>query len=124
MKRQAFPRFYFLADDELLELLSRCRETNAVQPHLQKCFDAIHSLDFGDGPSSNTINAMVRGSRGGRILHLYTYTELILLQLGHPFPVLFVARCETQLPVHSIAARGRGFVLLSSNRPFTCLGRF
>ncbi|CAM9285972.1 unnamed protein product, partial [Ectocarpus sp. 6 AP-2014] len=68
VKRQAFPRFYFLADDELLELLSRCRDTNAVQPHLRKCFDAVHSLDFGDGPGSNTINAMV--SREGESLAL------------------------------------------------------
>lgn len=59
VKRQAFPRFYFLADDELLELLSRCRDTGAVQPNLRKCFDAIYSLDFGDGVGSNTINAMV-----------------------------------------------------------------
>lgn len=58
VKRQAFPRFYFLADDELLELLSRCRDTDAVQPHLRKCFDAVYSLDFGDGAGSNTINAM------------------------------------------------------------------
>ncbi|CAN0509547.1 unnamed protein product, partial [Ectocarpus sp. 12 AP-2014] len=68
VKRQAFPRFYFLADDELLELLSRCRDTIAVQPHLRKCFDAVHSLDFGDGPGSNTINAMV--SREGESLTL------------------------------------------------------
>ncbi len=61
VKRQAFPRFYFLADEELLDLLSRCRNTSAIQPHLQKCFDAVHSLDFGGGPGSNTINAMVRG---------------------------------------------------------------
>ena len=59
VKRRAFPRFYFLADDELLELLSRCRDRDAVQPHLRKCFDAVYSLDFGDGPGSNTINAMV-----------------------------------------------------------------
>lgn len=58
IKRQAFPRFYFLADDGLLELLSRCHDTTAVQPHLRKCFDAIHSIDFGDGVGSNTINAM------------------------------------------------------------------
>lgn len=57
VKRQAFPRFYFLADEELLELLSRCRDTAAVQPHLRKCFDAIHHLDFGE-EGSNTINAM------------------------------------------------------------------
>ena len=59
VKRQAFPRFFFLADEELLELLSRCRDTSAVQPHLRKCFDAVHSLDFEEGPGSNTINAMV-----------------------------------------------------------------
>lgn len=41
-----------------MELLSRCRDTAAVQPHLRKCFDAIHHLDFGDGAGSNTINAM------------------------------------------------------------------
>lgn len=59
MKRRAFPRFYFLADEELLELLSRCREAQAVQPHLPKCFDGLHSLKFGDGPSSTNIEAMV-----------------------------------------------------------------
>eukprot|EP00903_Cladosiphon_okamuranus_P017642 g16249.t1 len=68
VKRQAFPRFYFLADDELLDLLSRCRDTSAVQPHMRKCFDAVHSLDFGDGLSSNTINAMV--SREGEYVPL------------------------------------------------------
>lgn len=59
VKRQAFPRFYYLADDELLELISRCRDASAVQPHLRKCFDAVHSLEFGSGPGSNTIIAMV-----------------------------------------------------------------
>eukprot|EP00904_Undaria_pinnatifida_P005405 jgi/Undpi1/1995/HiC_scaffold_12.g05382.m1 len=68
VKRQAFPRFYFLADDELLELLSRCRDTDAVQPHLRKCFDGVYSLDFGSGAGSNTINAMV--SREGESVAL------------------------------------------------------
>ena len=38
--------------------------TQAVQPHMGKCFDGIRCLDFGDDPKSTDIYAMVSGTCG------------------------------------------------------------
>ena len=46
-KRNAFPRFFFISDDELLSVLGSSDPTT-VQEHMLKMFDNCAALKFGD----------------------------------------------------------------------------
>lgn len=56
-KRLCFPRFFFISDPVLLEILGQSSDPSSIQPHLLSLFDAVFSVDF-DEKKSDTITAM------------------------------------------------------------------
>ncbi|XP_039327853.2 dynein axonemal heavy chain 10 isoform X2 [Saimiri boliviensis] len=58
-KRNAFPRFFFISDDELLSILGSS-DPLCVQEHMIKMYDNIASLRFHDGDSGEKlVSAMI-----------------------------------------------------------------
>ncbi|KAG5500386.1 hypothetical protein JKF63_03478 [Porcisia hertigi] len=45
-KRQTFPRFYFLSDEELLEILSLAKEVRHIDANIAKLFEGIYRLQW------------------------------------------------------------------------------
>lgn len=43
-KRKIFPRFYFISNDDLLDILAKAKNPDLLQPHLKKCFDNVNRI--------------------------------------------------------------------------------
>jgi len=45
-QRQSFARFYFVGDEDLLEIIGNSKEVRMVQRHFPKMFAGITSMNF------------------------------------------------------------------------------
>lgn len=57
VKRGAFPRFYFLSNDELIDILANSANLEVIQLHLKTCFDNIVRIDIEDGVEIVAMNS-------------------------------------------------------------------
>ncbi|KAK9876588.1 hypothetical protein WA026_013968 [Henosepilachna vigintioctopunctata] len=51
-KRNKFPRFYFLGDDDLLEVIGQASKEQVIQSHLKKIFSGINNIKLNDSGES------------------------------------------------------------------------
>nr|XP_026696380.1 dynein heavy chain 10, axonemal isoform X1 [Ciona intestinalis]XP_026696381.1 dynein heavy chain 10, axonemal isoform X2 [Ciona intestinalis] len=65
-KRNAFPRFFFISDDELLSILGSS-DPRCVQEHIIKMYDNISKLQFQEGASGEWIVAGMISAEGEKM---------------------------------------------------------
>ncbi|KAE9226456.1 Dynein beta chain, flagellar outer arm [Phytophthora fragariae] len=65
-KKDIFPRFYFVSNASLLEILSNGNYPPRIQPHFGNCFDGIQSFEFSTIHSASDSKGSSGGSLSGR----------------------------------------------------------
>ncbi|KAB0796033.1 hypothetical protein PPYR_10094 [Photinus pyralis] len=54
-KRLCFPRFFFISDPVLLEILGQSSDPHSIQPHLLSLFDAVYKVIFDENKYEDVI---------------------------------------------------------------------
>lgn len=60
-KRKAFPRFYFVSVNDLLDILSNGNSPVKINKHMPKIFQAIETLDMEESGDRPTVTGMKSG---------------------------------------------------------------
>lgn len=58
-KREAFPRFYFLSNDELIDILANSQELDVIQLHLKTLFDNLVRMKLNE----DSIEGIISGEK-------------------------------------------------------------
>ena len=81
-KRGEFPRFYFLSNEDLLEIIGQSKDPKPILQHISKMFEGVHSLTIGppEGPGGG------RGGKNYEITALEAADDEVV-ELPKPIPV-------------------------------------
>ncbi len=88
-KRSSFPRFYFIGDDDLLQILGQATRPAVIQAHLKKLFAGIHSVGF----DQEEKHIVAMNSIDGEVVPLKNKVRTSLPSLG-------IGRRYVQFPIH------------------------
>ena len=101
-KRQAFPRFYFISNDDLLKILGEAKNPDTIRPHLRKLFDNLFDLKMVLEPQRKEALTMISGDGEkvdfpqGAPLVIEGQVEVWLtrleelMQVSHPCPIFLL----------------------------------
>jgi len=116
-RRSRFPRFYFIGDDDMLEILGQSQNPAVIQSHLKKLYQGVHRVEFsketapsvGGKPPTRQIIAMCSAS--GEVVQLaepVTVTDDVTVWLNKLTAAMvstltasLVACCRSQDPWES-----------------------
>lgn len=76
-KRHIFPRFYFISNDDMLEILGNSKKPEAIQPHFKKLFDNLNKLKIQKNIISNKTEGIAMFSEDGEYME---FQKPILLE--------------------------------------------